>query len=152
MAVTTAMPLQQWHGLIAHYFERAHFPASSCSCKQFFFLAYASAVWFCDHDRNRIKTWKWCWNSCCLLLHGAWFTKRTSWRQSEPLTLMSILCMHITVSEYIVVNLYHNICNTQTWIIQERWLSLADADNLLPLHALYFENSPVENTGRGTLK
>lgn len=65
---------------------------------------------------------------------------------------MSILCIHITVSEYIVVNLYHNICNTQTWIIQEQWLSLSDADNLLPLYALYFENSPFENTGHGTLK
>lgn len=121
------MPLQQCHGLIAHYFERAHFPASSCSCKQFFFWLMPVQHDFETMTEIGLKTWRW-WNSCCLLLHGTHITKRTSLRQNKPLTLMRILCIPITVSEYVVGNLYCNICSPQNWVIGEQWLSLTDAD------------------------
>lgn len=151
MADTAAMPLQQCHGLIARYFERAHFPASSCSCKQVFFLAYASAAWFWDHDRNSVKAWRWC-NSCCLLLHGTCIRERTHQRWSEPLTLTNTLCICVTVSECLVTHPYCNICSPQNWVVGEQWFGLIDADGLLPLYGSYFEYSPAENTGPDTLK
>jgi len=79
-------------------------------------------------------------------------TKRMSSRQSEPLTLMSILCIHITVSEYIVINLYCHICNPQNRIAGDQRLSLTDADDLLSVYGLHFENSPAENMGHDAYK
>lgn len=74
-----------------------------------------------------LKTWRW-WNSCCLLLHGIHITKRTSLRQRKPLTIISILCISVVISEYRVGNLYCNICSPQNSVIGEQQLSLTGAD------------------------
>lgn len=70
-------------------------------------------------------------------------------RDSEPLTVTNILCIHITVFEYILIKLYCCICSPQNQIIGEQGLSLTDADDLLPL---YGKNSPAENNGHDALK